>query len=263
MLKEQEKNEINSLNNGEESSIEHISGEEEDEDDLLKSESETNKSSNKNININKEINSSKNIEILASQNKNIDVNINEKTNNNIFEASIRSSNNSYLRKSEEPINRDRRRASGPPELKKDKEEKNDETELDDEDKLEEDEEDIEMEDSEESILNLRAMYEDSDISYKSILDKIKKGFYVYGIKSKIYYIFLTQPPFNKNKYLFIKSQPNEEEKINSYNNIINSIISPKYDKNKIKENLYKFFREKVKDREIILKDISKVAFLSK
>ena len=57
MLKEQEKNEINSLNNGEESSIEHISGEEEDEDDLLKSESETNKSSNKNININKEINS--------------------------------------------------------------------------------------------------------------------------------------------------------------------------------------------------------------
>ncbi len=255
MLKEQEKNEINSLNNGEESSIEHISGEEEDEDDLLKSESETNKSSNKNININKEINSSKNIEILASQNKNIDDNIKEKTNNNIFEASIRSSNNSYLRKSEEPINRDRRRrASGPPELKKDKEEKNDETELDDEDKLEEDEEDIEMEDSQESILNLRAMYEDSDISYKSILDKIKKGFYVYGIKSKIYYIFLTQPPFNKNKYLFIKSQPNEEEKINSYNNIINSIISQKYDKSKIKENLYKFFREKVKDGEIILID---------
>ena len=225
MLKEQEKNEINSLNNNEESSFENISGEEEDEDDLLKSESETNKSSNKNIKINKDNNSSKNIEILTSKNKNINnnnsINNNDNNiNNNIFEASIHSSNNSYLRKSEdmnEQINsRDRRRRNtGPPNLKKDKEEKNNETENEDED-----EEDVELEDSEESILKPYEMYKDSDISYKNILDKIKKGFYIYGIKSKIYYVFLNQMPYNKNKYLFIKAQQNEEDKINYYNNII-------------------------------------------
>ena len=256
MLKEQEKNEINSLNNNEESSFENISGEEEDEDDLLKSESETNKSSNKNIKLNKDNNSSKNIEILTSKNKNIDnnsINNNDNNiNNNIFEASIHSSNNSYLRKREdmnEQINSTdrRRRNTGPPNLKKDKEEKNNETENEDED-----EEDVELEDSEESILKPYEMYNDSDISYKNILDKIKKGFYIYGIKSKIYYVFLNQMPYNKNKYLFIKAQQNEEDKINSYNNIINEIINKKMDKSKIKENLYKFIRKNVKDEEIII-----------
>ena len=265
MLKEQEKNEVNGFNNDEESSIENISGEEEDEDDLLKSESETNKSSNKNININKDTNSSKNIEILTSQNKNIDNN-NINNNNNNFEASIRSSNNSYLRKNDEQKESrnilDRRRVSGPGNFKKEKEEKNDETELEDEDKLEEDEEDIELEDSEDSVKPYD-MYLDSDISYNNILDNIKKGYYIYGVKSKIYYVFLIQMPYNKNKYLFIKAQPNEEEKINNLNDIINKITNENIDKSEIKQKLYKFIREKVKDKEIIIvnrKNINEYTF---
>ena len=265
MLKAQEKNEVNCLSNDYESSFENISGEEEDEDDLLKSESEENKSSYKNIKKNEDDNSLKNNELITSQNINIDNNKeknNNNDNNNNFEASIHSSRNSYLKKSEEDqdIKDDirRRRASDFPsrvyesrkERAKEKEEKDGETESEEEDK-QDDEEDNGDEDSEDSVKPYE-IYLDSDISYKNIFAGLTKGNYIYGIKSKKYYSFLDVMPYNNNTYLFMKDQADEEEKRKNLNDIINKLIDEKIDKKIIKQKLYKFIRKKAKAEEIIV-----------
>ena len=238
MIKEQQKNEVNIINNeNNESSFENMNGEEEDEDDLLKSESETNKSTNKSLKKDKgEENPKNNEELITSNNKNIN-NISNNIQNLI--KSLREDN---LKKSEElkesKIEMQRRSSGRPIERKTDEEE----SEIDE---LEnEDEEGEESEDS-----DPYEIYLESETMYKNIFDNLESGDCIYGIKSNIFYIYLYSVPFKKNNYIFIKAlQPDLKEKILNLEKIINNDANSRENKRKI----YKIIREKIKSEEIIL-----------
>ena len=238
MIKEQQKNEVNIINNeNNESSFENMNGEEEDEDDLLKSESETNKSTNKSLKKDKgEENPKNNEELITSNNKNIN-NISNNIQNLI--KSLREDN---LKKSEELKESKiemQRRASGRPIERKTDEEESEIDELENEDE--------EGEESEDS--DPYEIYLESETMYKNIFDNLESGDCIYGIKSNIFYIYLYSVPFKKNNYIFIKAlQPDLKEKILNLEKIINNDANSRENKRKI----YKIIREKIKSEEIIL-----------
>ena len=238
MIKEQQKNEVNIINNeNNESSFENMNGEEEDEDDLLKSESETNKSTNKSLKKDKgEENQKNNEELITSNNKNIN-NISNNIQNLI--KSLREDN---LKKSEELKESKiemQRRASGRLIERKTDEEESEIDELENEDE--------EGEESEDS--DPYEIYLESETMYKNIFDNLESGDCIYGIKSNIFYIYLYSVPFKKNNYIFIKAlQPDLKEKILNLEKIINNDANSRENKRKI----YKIIREKIKSEEIIL-----------
>ena len=238
MIKEQQKNEVNIINNeNNESSFENMNGEEEDEDDLLKSESETNKSTNKSLKKDKgEENQKNNEELITSNNKNIN-NISNNIQNLI--KSLREDN---LKKSEELKESKiemQRRASGRLIERKTDEEESEIDELENEDE--------EGEESEDS--DPYEIYLESETMYKNIFDNLESGDCIYGIKSNIFYIYLYLVPFKKNNYIFIKAlQPDLKEKILNLEKIINNDANSRENKRKI----YKIIREKIKSEEIIL-----------
>ena len=240
MIKEQQKNEVNIINNeNNESSFENMDGEEEDEDDLLKSESETNKSTNKSLKKDKgEENPKNNEELITSNNKNIN---NNNISNNIQNL-IKSLREDNLKKSEELKESKiemQRRASGRPIERKTDEEESEIDELENEDE--------EGEESEDS--DPYEIYLESETMYKNIFDNLESGDCIYGIKSNIFYIYLYSVPFKKNNYIFIKAlQPDLKEKILNLEKIINNDANSRENKRKI----YKIIREKIKSEEIIL-----------
>ena len=267
MIKEQEKNEMKTINNDNneeniiESSFEYLDGEEEDEDDLLKSESDTNKSSNKNAT---KDNLALIDEIITSdKNKNINDNIKNNINNNNKNTDESSTKNipivpninkSYsdvidLNKSNITDKTDKiipeKKSSN------NKVSKGEEEEEEEEEEGEEDEENEEIEDN----INPYDLYMDSKIKFSDYLNKLKEGEYIYGKETKIYYILLKKS-FRKNVFMFIKDQPDEKNKRDKLIKVINDILidnnNSKEVNKAIKKKFFTFIQKKVEKEEIIL-----------
>ena len=234
-----------------ESSFEKMDGEEEDEDDLLKSESETNKSSNKeqplkesNI-INESINANniKN-EQDNQNNNNCDNKENEIANNN---GKNTENNRTSIVKDIEPDNLNESFDLTEKSMKKEKneenskisneskeiEEKNKSEDIEDED--EDDNDDEEEEESEESI-NPYEKYLDSKISNnKNYLHQVNIGDYLYETKNKIYYKIVKEIPFKKNSYIIIKAHNGDENLQNKILKDINDFGYHRIDQEKNEE----------------------------
>ena len=210
MIKEIEKNEIennienNLINNDNESSFEILNGEEEDEDDLLKSESETNKSSNKEID--KEMNKPIIEELKQNDNQIMNekqqINVNN-TNKEINPALLKDSIDSMF----EEINDKRSKSSDSNNEKSLKNEKDESKE--EESDEEEEEEDDAFGDTVESV-NLYELYLDSQTNISNKFQNFNEGDYIYGIKKNSYYLYLQKLPFKQKIFLFIKAQQDEE-----------------------------------------------------
>ena len=232
----------NSLQNNEnESSFEIMNGEEEDEDDLLKSESETNKSSNKHITINNEKNR------LNIEEINVKEKIDEKNND------INNNNNDNI-KQDGDDDLDAMLKS----LMEDKNSQpNNEEKKNDNSNEEEDEEGEEDDDSEtEQQINPYQLYLDSNISISNYLSTLKEGDYIYGIKTKIFYVFLKQMPYKKSEYIFIKNQSNEEnirqKLLKDINDVAQENLESETFNKAIKANFYLFIKKLSEKEEIIL-----------
>ena len=232
----------NSLQNNEnESSFEIMNGEEEDEDDLLKSESETNKSSNKCITINNEKNR------LNIEEINVKEKIDEKNND------INNNNNDNI-KQDGDDDLDAMLKS----LMEDKNSQpNNEEKKNDNSNEEEDEEGEEDDDSEtEQQINPYQLYLDSNISISNYLSTLKEGDYIYGIKTKIFYVFLKQMPYKKSEYIFIKNQSNEEnirqKLLKDINDVAQENLESETFNKAIKANFYLFIKKLSEKEEIIL-----------
>ena len=256
MIKEQEKNEMKTINNDNneeniiESSFEYLGGEEEDEDDLLKSESDTNKSSNKN-------GTKDNIALIdaiitSDKNNIINDNINNNNSKNNDELSTKNNINApnNYNQYDEVIDLNKSNITDATPEKKSS--NNESKEEEDEEEEGEDEEGEEIEDN----INPYDLYKDSKIKFSNYLNKLKEGEYLYGIETKIYYIFLKKMPFRKNVFMFIKDQLDEKNKRDKLNKVINDIaldnINSKEVNKAIKKKFFTFIQKKVEKEEIIL-----------
>jgi len=228
-----------------------MDGEEEDEDDLLKSESETNKSSNKeqplkesNI-INESINANniKN-EQDNQNNNNCDNKENEIANNNEKNTE---NNRTSIVKDIEPDNLNESFDLTEKSMKKEKNEENskisnESKEIeeknkseDNEDEDEDDNDDEEEEESEESI-NPYEKYLDSTISNnKNYLHQVNIGDYLYETKNKIYYKIVKEIPFKKKSYIIIKAHNDDENLQNKILKDINDFGYHRIDQEKNEE----------------------------
>ena len=257
MISSQEKNESENINidvlytafqnNGFESSFENMNGEEEDEDDLLKSESETNKSSYiKNTITNKksfneeikENNNEKNINI----NKNNSSNLSDKFAENILESKIKLKDSVDLIES---IKTEKTQEKGE---KKQKSEEESEENFEDE---EEEESDLKTEES----INPYELYLNSKLSITTNLSNLREGNYIYGKKTKMYYIFLSQKPLAKKYYLFCKDQKDKDgviKKIMDINKFYKENVNSGENKKMIKAKYYSYIKELAKKDELTL-----------
>ena len=240
-------------------SMENLYGEEEDEDDLLKSETESNysyKSLHGIIDVNQKSIPFKNPipniiydkDTLEINNNNILNNIsnNEKKDENEEKNKENNENKGHISEdlfssleSREPERRrlTRRRIS----RDKISSEEEESEELEDDEDEDDDDED---EDNESESINPYNKYINSEIVYKNFMDNMIKGNYIYEKNKNKYYIYLNQLYGKKGIYLCINYEFNNKIKKDKIYHII-------YDKYLIKKNEDK----QIKDNNIIINNI--------
>ena len=257
MIEEQEKNdrednnENNNINNNEnESSYEILNGEEEDEDDLLKSETESNKSSNNEFK--KQM--IKRIEELDKRELEFKLREMEANNNNNTGMRINILKDTYS-------NIGFRSESIDDKKEEDKKKTSKEEENEEEDEEEEEGGEVVDDDSDrfgdttETKKDPYESYLNSQTSITDYFKDLKEDDYLYGLKTKIFYLYFDKLPPKKNIPLFIKSQKDEiikerelSIKLKDINDRFKQRTQSKEMKRTNKKNLFNFIR----DKEIIL-----------
>ena len=227
MMNKQQKNEsdnkIANYNQEKEgSSCENLYGEEEDEDDLLKEESETNKSS------------------FFSFTKDIQENDEGSNYNNEYTDSIKSKT---IIKGDKTLHSDTIKDSF--ELYKERMQQK---------KSKGNEEEEESEESEDYI-NPFDLYLNSNISFTNYFHILKNGDFIFNKINNTYFIFVKRMPFKKNYFIFIKycskddfnrSQSLKKEIIDLF---LQKLKGEGEDAN-IKKEFFKYIKEKVKREQI-------------
>ena len=259
MIKDLEKNE-NDLIPKEyenESSFEILDGEEEDEDDLLKSEIEINKSSDIEIKpeIKEKINS---IDIPIINNTNNENALENKINNGNAE-NKEDKKSDKNKKNESNNSEDTSIRLAKERIAKNKEDNEIENPFDDktaewdeiedsqkkEDNEEDDDEDDEEEEESDESINIKEKYLDSSTVYDNYSRLLKEGYYLYEIKTNVYYTYIMRLSYIKKAYLLAKVQSKNEGLNDELKKDIKEILN-KGNEEIIKEELAKFIKLQIK-----------------
>lgn len=269
MIEEQEKNDIddnnenNIINNNEnESSYEILNGGEEDEDDLLKSETETNKSANEEISKKNKNDIVKQLEELDKKELELAMKLREvkkesdDNNNNISGMRINILKDTFTNIGFREESSDDKKEEKNDDKKKESKEGETVEEEEEEEEEENDNDTDEFGDTTETKKDPYESYLNSQTSFTNYFSHLKEGDYIYGLKTKIFYLYFTKLPPKRNISLFIKAQNDEEIKVMEILKNINDRFQQGTQSKEMertnKKNLFNYIRDKVKREEIIL-----------